>query len=167
MDSDHLRGFLKQRGEHFPLSWRGYNRLTIRESFNQNSSKLANYILVGCRRPNLMDHLLLQPLFLAQKGLLWRTNRAFFNRLCPICSKKFNRRHINDCGIYQLLDTASDLMDSQDFKEEYAKFNEKYLDKNHYSILDFLLNHLEYGEFEKLYDSLDSFLLKSNVPSSH
>ena len=167
MESDHLRGFLKQRSDLFPLTWRGYNRKTLGDSFYQNSGKLTKYILIKCRRPNLMDHLLLQPQTLAKKGILWRTNRAFINRLCPVCGNQFNRRHINDCGLYGLLAVASDIMDSKDFKREYSKLNQEYLDKNHYSILDHLLNHQEYGEFENLYDTLDEFLLKSNLPSSY
>jgi hypothetical protein len=155
----YLDEFNKQSKDKFSYSWRGFNRYKLRSTFDDNESKLTQYVSVRSRRSNLMDSILLEPLSTSSKALLWRTNRAFVGRICPACSCKFNRRHINSCKLYAGFQGASELMDSDAFTQDFSIISEKYPNENHYCLMDFLLNEKDYHRFILFFDHIQGLLL--------
>ncbi len=162
-----LIGFLKQKKESKrPLSWRGYTRKALKNAFCLYPGILTKYILVHSRSSNLMDQLLLQPLNISKKGIYWRSNRAFINRICTVCNTPFNRRHINDCQLFRLADAGPSIMESEDYLSDLTMMLDDFGSNFNYCILDHFLNRQQYDLFLELYDHLDHMLIKSNFTFS-
>jgi hypothetical protein len=163
MHSTYLQAFVKQKlDSKFPLSWRGYNRHCLRTEITTGKGTLLRYISTKARPPNLMDNLLLQPLDLAKKCLLWRTNRSFINRICPACLGKSTRAHINRCQLYKLIEDGESIMESEEFTADSSNSQEKEI--LHYTILDYFLNRHDYIRFLTLYDRLEDVLNPIYLP---
>ena len=109
-----------------------------------------------------MDNILLQPLDLAKKCLLWRTNRSFINRICPVCIGKSTRAHINRCQLYKLIDDGESIMESEEFTADLSYSQEKEI--LHCTILDYFLNRHDYIRFLTLYDRLEDVLNPIYLP---
>ena len=93
-------------------------------------------------------------------ALLWRSNRSFMVRTCPICSFKFNRAHLERCDIYNLINVDFEkIKNGKDFKRDINLLQKNIgFDSSNYTILDFYLNNREYDRFQDTYVRLKNLL---------
>ncbi|KAG4083088.1 hypothetical protein H8356DRAFT_1350337 [Neocallimastix lanati (nom. inval.)] len=95
------------------------------------------------------------------RALLWWTNSFYnFSIICPVCLRKFNRAHLNNC-IFGLNTPFIQNRHRSYYHENLSIYTLPYS----YIILDFLLNHHEYSAFHQAIDYLDSFRKRLHSPS--
>ena len=95
--------------------------------------------------------LLCQPQDRLQRAVAWRSNTTFHGKPC-LCSHPFRRSHLScllseNCAYQEILSSPA-----------YQCALAKYPVNNNFTVLDYLLNTLEFDLFDQLYLAVHSLL---------
>jgi hypothetical protein len=111
-------------------SWTVFKSKYLKTSMMHSNSKLASYINGNCSTKSGIDKCLLHRS--AKTFLAWRSNTLFLHRKCPVCTKTFNRAHIQSC-ISSALPKSLKLRIEQNMNGQT-------------NILDYMLNNMQYDD---------------------
>ena len=144
--------------EKFPLKYNTWLKHEKYDDQTQQIGKLHRYIFHRCKNRAGMDNILNQTGIILKKGILWRSNVAFSNTTCPICTRKFNRAHLLRCDLYSLLGIEfEDISVTKAFQADLKELKTQKLAEN-YTLLDYYLNNEDYILFQTIYDQVKAIL---------
>jgi hypothetical protein len=144
--------------EKFPLKYNTWLKHEKYDDQTHQTGKLHRYIFHRCKNRSGMDNLLNQTGIILKNGILWRSNVAFSNTTCPICTRKFNRAHLLRCDLYSLLGIEfEDISVTKAFQADLEELKTQKLAEN-YTLLDYYLNNEDYILFQTIYDQVKAIL---------
>jgi hypothetical protein len=149
-----------KKSEKFPVQHTTWIKIQKMEDLKAQPGKLHQYIFNRCKTRAKADAFLMESDPIIKYALLWRSNRSFMVRTCPICSFKFNRAHLERCDIYNLINVDFEkIKNGKDFKRDINLLQKNIgFDSSNYTILDFYLNNREYDRFQDTYVRLKNLL---------
>jgi hypothetical protein len=153
---------LSYRVEMIPLNTE--NRVTfktwlMRQQLNcwQISGKLLAYIGNSQRQAgSRTDIIFHRERAFANSAFRWRVNRLFFGRICK-CKLRFNRGHIDRCGLLGNHQEYVEMENSIRFKKAKLLIKNRFSDE-HYTVLDECLNLSMVESFKSMVLALDAAL---------
>ena len=161
-------------------NWIRRNRITWINS--QSDAGILPHYIRSRAGISHYDHILrITTLQIAENALLWRQNRAFMNRKCPVCKCVFNRAHIARCHLLPnfvlqvesnrgriIQDLPASIVQQrlqQEQQQIAQSLNQESLPG--YTLMDWLLNRGCWQNFQRAWDMLDNLLSSQSSRNSN